>query len=340
MHNWRTPSFRFPRIIFRILRRSNAQQSTPTPPSALTPSSTSQSAPQAPVPTSPPTPSRKKRFLGWTAGIIAAATATLIVGIATNTWHAVYGFFNHSVPIAVSPASVGPNGDPSSESPTPGNLPGAYGNSSEDLIPTQEDTTYYLTGDLSTPKLPKVASLAQKDIESPTTSWRLELNISGADSVPTVITGMTVHIIHRWSPQVVTVVHSCWQNKCTPVLASPPPRPYIIQPRLFYADLDTSSVDIPARPKESANFPFAVTDQDLEDFELTVDDTQASYEFVVYVNWSQGKDSGTVTVDNFDGQPFTIIPDVIAHSYCYDNGRPRGYADVTSKNDVRNLCDA
>jgi hypothetical protein len=107
-----------------------------------------------------------------------------------------------------------------------------------------------------------------------------------------------------------------------------------------YANLDTQAKNIDARSAGPYSFPFFVTNVALEGFVLTVDDARESSRFVVLVDWVQGARSGQERIENDDdGQPFSVTPDVIARHYCYDYGRPRGYADVTNQRDVRSVCD-
>jgi hypothetical protein len=167
--------------------------------------------------------------------------------------------------------------------------------------------------------------------------WRLDLNISGTGFLPTIITGMTIHIISRSHPRVVTAIDSCWQNNCTPELAPPPAGTFMMPIRLFYADLDIQADNIDVLPYEGNHFPFIVTESDLEAYGLTVSATKAGCKFVVYVNWAQGRRSGQERIDD-NGQPFSAVPDMIAHNYCYDNGRPRGHADVTDQRAVSRVC--
>ena len=285
----------------------------------------------------------RQRFIKWGAGVLAAAAATLSVAIATNSaadiWHHVYDLFNHPEPLVVSPASVAPT--TGIAAPVPGtNLPASSQPSRTIFVLIRDNVEYILPGNLSVSQLPKIGSLPKDTLQSPETSWILDLNITGTESSPTIITGMSIHIISRLHPRIVTVVSSCWQNKCTPTRSplTSPPLGAVLPVRPFFANLDTGDNNVSITPEGKANFPFTVTEYDVESFSLTVSAETAGYMFVVYVNWVQGSRSGQWRVDNF-GQPFSVTPDFITNHYCYDSGRPRGYADVKDQNAVSRICD-
>ncbi len=269
--------------------------------------------------------SRRKKFLAWSTGVLAATSATFLVVIATNGANAVYHFLNGNNPLLVSPASVSPAGT------TP------KFHAAMDL--TRYDVEFFLPGNISIKNLPKVVDLRRRTLGPPVTSWDLSLNISGTDGRPVVITGMSVKVTYRAPPFTVTKIHSCWLKKCTPI--NPP---QLVQGseevvRHVLADLDVPTSDVRVQLNGRGHFPFIVTDTNLEYFVLNVIATQCSCKFVVLVNWAQGGRSGQELIDH-NGQPFQVITERIARQYCYDRGRPRGYADVRDQKAVHRLCEA
>jgi hypothetical protein len=350
MPAWRTMNFALIRKVIRTKGHASRQSPPAAPSASVSPSapmvSSTPSAPSTPAAPLTPEVPKRKRFSKWGVGVIAAASAALLVAIATNgaenLWHTIYGLFDHSAPLVVSPATLQPGPGTAKPTPSTDNPPAIDQLPSEDLVSTRVENEYFLPGDLSISRLPKPADLSGDDLGQPTTSWTVELDITGTESLPAIITGITIHVISRSSPRVVTAVNSCWKDKCTPVfIPQTATAPGGMVPVVdVYANLDTQANNIDATSTGAYSFPFFVTNVALEDFALTVDDARASYRFVVLVDWVQGARSGQERIeDDDDGQPFSVTPDVIAHYYCYDYGRPRGYADVTNQRDVRSVCD-
>jgi len=274
-----------------------------------------------------------KKFLKWGAGIFAAVLATWLASIATSGTNAVYRSIHQSPninsPLLMPPASL-----------SPGNL----------RVLAHDDSVFFLPGSLSVSRLPKVADLRRRMLGPPVTSWYLTLNISGPNRLPVVITGMSIHIIHRALPRTVTVIHSCWRSKCTPTNAgtsssgtaagatsgSPSIGGLPVPVRAFAANLDVRASDINLRRHY---FPFKVTQLDVEAFRLDVTAIRCNCKWIVYVDWVQGKSSGRQAIEE-KGHPFRVDPYRIVRRYCYDSGNPRGYADIKNRKAVQRLCEA
>jgi hypothetical protein len=268
--------------------------------------------------------SRWQKFLKWGGGVLALVASAILVAIATNGWNAVLHFFTGNEPVVGSSGTLIP-------------APAVQKN-----YHTRIDHVYDLSGTLSKSSLPRVSQLGRDAVTPPVTSWRLPVYLSGTTAQPVLITGMSVHIISRAPPRKLTTVHSCWDERCTPtrVLRGTNTADTLEMPtRLVSANLDAGSSNISVSPVGGAHFPFEVTRSAVEYFQLLVSAAKCACTWVVDVNWIQGAHSGEKQVENH-GSPFHVSADQIVRTYCYDSGKPRGYANVRNHRAVRRLCEA